>query len=167
MPDDNHGQEPASGVPANGRSSHADSQASGPGAVEGPQETDIRIILSSKDFTYHYSHRTRSRVILSVLSALACLIFVALPAIIASVIGADSPITRLLSFIPILIGIPYTFFVIYRLFIQGSSESKESGGPQKVDLILNLKGEGKELAGWAGGLAVIGTVISILIEFLH
>ena len=146
MSDDNHSQEPASGVPSNDRSSDADRQASGTEAVEGPRETDIRIILSSKDFTYHYSHRTRSRVLLAVFSALACLIFVALPAVIASVIGADSSITRLLTFISILIGIPYGFFVIYRIFIQGSSESKESGEPQKVDLILNLKGERKELA---------------------
>lgn len=167
MSDDNHSQEPAPGVPSNGRSSDADSQASGPEAVESPKQTDIRVILSSRDYTYRYSHRARSRAILALFSILACLAFVALPAIIASAIGAHSPITRLLSFIPLLIGIPYTFFVIYRLFIQGSSESREPGEPQKVDLILNLSGQGKELAGWAGFLAAIGTVISILIEFLH
>jgi hypothetical protein len=167
MPDDNHSQEPASSVPSDGGSSDADSQSSGTSAVKAPRETDIKIVFPSKDFTYRYSHRTRSRFLLAACSALACLILVALPAVIATAIGGYSPIVRLLSFIPILIGIPYSSFVIYRLFIQGSGESNEPDESQKVDLILNLKGEGRGLAGWAGSLAVIGTVISVLIEFLH
>jgi hypothetical protein len=73
----------------------------------------------------------------------------------------------LLSLIPVVLGIPYLFFVVYRLFIQGTNPSDEDGGPGEVHLNLSFRGEGKQLAGWAGGLAGLVTFISIIVEFLH
>jgi len=168
MDEVNNGSESSSSASSCTNSSSIGGQLTRSDIGEKPELTEIKIILSpSKSFTYHYSARPRSRVLLIVFSALSCLIFIASPSLISSAISIDSPVTRVLSFIPILLGIPYIFFVMYRLFIQGSHESKDASEPKKVHLSLNLAGEGKELAGWAGGLAGVATFISIIIEILH
>jgi hypothetical protein len=147
----------------------ADDQESSTGAVSAePAGTEIEVILSQrKRLTYHYSGQPRSRALLIVVSVLACLVFIALPGFLALAIGPSLPIVRALSVIPIALSVPYVFFVIYRLFIQGTQPSAGVESAKKVRLSLSFAGEGRQLAGWAGGLTGIVAVISAIIEFIH
>ena len=150
-------------------SSSAVGQSAGAGtAAPEPHATEIEIVLSpSRSLTYQYSARPRSQVLLRTVTALICLAFIAVPGLVAWGIESGLPVIRTLSFIPISFSIPYIFYVVYRLFTQGTQSPRGSGLGKKVRLSLSLAGEGRELAGWASGLTGLATIISLLIEFVH
>jgi hypothetical protein len=130
--------------------------------------SEIEIVLSpSRSLTYHYSEQPRSKVLLRTVTALVCLAFIALPGLVGWGIGSGTPIMRTLSFIPIFFSIPYIFYLVYRLFSQGTQPPVGSTRGKKMRLSLTFAGEGKALAGWASGLTGIVTIISLLIEFIH
>jgi hypothetical protein len=149
--------------------SRADDQpASATKATAEPDSTEIEIVFSpGRSLTYHYSAQPRSKVLLRAVTALACLAFIALPGLVAWGIGSGAPIMRTLSFIPIFFSVPYIFYLVYRLFTQGTQPPVGGASGKKMRLSLSFAGEGRVLAGWASGLTGIVAIISVLIEFIH
>jgi hypothetical protein len=129
---------------------------------------EIDIILTRKvRLTYHYSDRARSRTFLTLILGLTCLILIVLPGIFTWFIKPTSTIVSSIFFVPIALSLPYIFYLIYRLSIQGTQASAEASGTKVRKLQINLAREGKELAGWGGALAAIATAVSVIIEFIH
>lgn len=151
-----------------GTSGSDDQPASTAKATAEPDSTEIEIVFTpSRSWTYHYSAQPRSKVLLRTVTALVCLAFIALPGLIAWGIGSGAPIMRTLSFIPIFFSVPYIFYLLYRLFTQGTQPPVGGASGKKMRLSLSFAGEGRTLAGWAGGLTGIVTIISLLIDFIH
>lgn len=129
---------------------------------------EIDIIISRRvQLTYSYSGRPRSRTLLVFASGLVCLVFIALPGVLEWAIRPTSLIVRSILFIPIALGIPYIFYLVYRLTIQASNASAGTSEAGKPKLRISFVPENKELAGWAGALAGIVAIISTIIEFIH
>jgi hypothetical protein len=129
---------------------------------------EIDIIISRKvQLTYNYSGRARSRTLVVFTSGLVCLVFIALPGVLEWVIRPTSLIVRSILFIPIALGIPYIFYLVYRLSIQASNASAGTSEAEKPKLRISFVPENKELAGWAGALAGIVAIVSTIIEFIH
>jgi hypothetical protein len=129
---------------------------------------EIAIIISRRiQLTYRYSGRARSRTLLIFASALVCLVLIAVPGVLELVIKPDSLIVRSILFIPIALSIPYIFYLVYRLSIQASNASAGTSDSEKPKLRISFVPESKELAGWAGALAGIVTVVSTIIVFIH
>lgn len=130
--------------------------------------TEINVILSRRvNLTYRYRDRLRSRTLLVLASSLACLILVVLPGIFVLFIKPTSAIVTSIFFIPVALSLPYIFYFVYRLSIQGTGASAEASPAHGQKLRINFAREGKELAGWGGALAVIGAILSAIIEFVH
>jgi hypothetical protein len=160
----NESQDPA----VRGKSDADDQHAGMATATAEPDSTEMEIVLSpSKSLTYHYSAQLRSKALLRAVTALVCLAFIALPGLVAWGIESGLPIMRTLSFIPISFSVPYIFYLVYRLFTQGTQSPIGTGSGKKIRLSLSFAGERRALAGWASGLTGIATIISIIIELIH